>query len=103
VTGVKGFSTKGGWGLSSSAPCIFRPRRVVISAHTLMGLQTSRTEIEASILINSQRSVPGARIVIEKDSMLSVESVNRRSNMKLSFSPIHIVTIRFSKIRCLCQ
>jgi hypothetical protein len=104
MTGVECFSTKGWWYLSSSAACIFRPRRVVISAHTLMGLQTSRTENKASIiLVDSHRSLFGARIVIEKDAMLSVESVAWMSNLKMSFSPILLVTIRFSKIRCLCQ
>jgi hypothetical protein len=54
-----------------------------------MGLQTSRTENKASIiLVDSHRSLFGARIVIEKDAMLSVESVAWMSNLKMSFSPI---------------
>lgn len=50
-----------------------------INAH-LDGLLKSRTESKASILINSQRSFPDARIVNEKDSLLNAESVGRMQN-----------------------
>lgn len=48
-----------------------------------MGLQTNRTESKSRVLINSQRSVSVARIVIEKDLMLFVKSVVWVSNLRL--------------------
>jgi hypothetical protein len=42
---------------------------------SLMGLQTNRTESKSRVLINPQRSVSVARIVTEKDPILSTEYV----------------------------
>lgn len=61
------------WDLSSDTACVLS---YDINAH-LDGFLQKRTESKASILINSQRSLPGARIVTEKDSSLSAKSVGR--------------------------
>jgi hypothetical protein len=64
-----------------------------------MGLQTSRTESKSRVLINSQRSVSVARIVTEKDPILSAEYVVWVIELELSFSPTLRITVKFSKTR----
>lgn len=64
-----------------------------------MGLQTSRTESKSRVLINSQRSVSVARIVTEKDPILSAEYVVWVIELELSFSPALRIMVKFSKTR----